>query len=146
MELKYAAPGEGMTYYVLGGDIVTIKADTRDTGGAYVVLETEVPAQGGPPRHVHRYEEESYYVLEGEFEFHVGERTEMARPGAFLIAPRNVPHHFRNVGLETGRLLVIVKPAGFERFIEEFARLPRDRAVDAELLQEIAQRYGVEFV
>ncbi|HVW02787.1 MAG TPA: cupin domain-containing protein [Planctomycetaceae bacterium] len=146
MELKYAAPGEGMTYYVLGGDIVTIKADTRDTEGAYVVLETEVPSQGGPPPHVHHCEEESYYVLEGEFEFHVGEQTETARPGAFLIAPRNVPHHFRNIGMNPGRLLVIVKPAGFERFIEEVARLPRDGAVDPGLLQEIAHRYGVEFV
>ncbi|TWU51701.1 cupin domain-containing protein [Rubripirellula reticaptiva] len=146
LERKFVLPGEGTRYDVLGGDQVTIKVTSRDTGGEMTVLETVVPAGAGPPRHVHTRESETFYVLEGDFEFEVdGERTN-ASAGAFLIAPPNLPHSFRNVSNKPGKLLVVVQPGGFEEFIEKFASLPTDQPPDMSKMAQMGAEHGVTFL
>jgi quercetin dioxygenase-like cupin family protein len=145
-DIKYMAPGEGPVFHVLGGDVVTVKAVSADTGGSVAVFETLVPSQGGPPPHVHHREDEAFYIVEGEFEFRVGDREVRAITGSFLWAPRDIPHRFRNVGPATGKLLIVVRPAGFERFIEEFSRLPPDVPPDPKAMRAVAQKHVLEFV
>ena len=54
-------PGEGMA---LPERRHLLKATKEDTGGAYSMLEVNVTG-GGPPQHIHKAEEEGFYVLEG---------------------------------------------------------------------------------
>lgn len=145
-EVQHVAAGEGRTFHVLGGDRVTIKAVSADTGGTYSLFETTVPPQGGPPPHVHHREDEAFYILEGEFEFHLGDRVILASTGSYLWAPRDVPHRFINLGPTPGKLLIMIRPAGFEAFIEEFSRLPPDGPPDFAAMTAIAQRHGLEFL
>ena len=100
----------------------------------------------GPPPHIHHREDESFFVLEGEFEFVVGGQARRAKPGDFLTGPKGVPHFFRNVGQTPGRLLIICRPAGFENFAREFAELPVDQPPDIPRMIEIGKRHGIEFV
>jgi quercetin dioxygenase-like cupin family protein len=139
-------PADCPTYRVLGGDVITIRATGETTGGAFTLLETTVPPGGGPPPHVHTREDESFYVVEGEFEFRTPGDTRRIGPGAFVFAPRNVPHAFRNVGAAPGKLIVFVQPAGFERFLAEFATLPPDAPPDFARMAAIAARHGLQFV
>ena len=118
------SPGEGRTVTVLGGDVITFKVTADETGGACSIFETITPPGGGPPPHVHQREDETFYVLAGEFHFQIGGASTIARAGTTLVAPRGVPHSFRNAGTVPGKLLVIISPGGFERFIEEFSQLP----------------------
>ena len=145
-DIKYLAPGEGTVFQVLGGDVVMVKAVSEDTGGSFSVFETLVPSQGGPPPHVHHREDEAFYVIEGQFEFRVGDRQIRATAGSYLWAPRDIPHRFRNVGETTGKLLIVIRPAGFERFIEAFSRLPPDAPPDWGRMSALAQEYGLEFL
>ena len=63
---KFVAADAGPTRRVLA-DIVTVKALAADTGGAYSLFECRTaPAQGTLP-HRQRYEEETFYVLEGTY-------------------------------------------------------------------------------
>ena len=50
-----------------------IKIAGADTGGQYGLLEIEVRPGEGSPWHVHPEEDEWFYVLEGQFTFHVGD-------------------------------------------------------------------------
>lgn len=143
---RYLPPGQGDTFKVLGGDVVTIKATGEQTGGAYTMIETVTPPDAGPPRHVHHREEETFYILEGSFVFHLGDRRIMAGQGSVLVAPKGVPHRFANVGSTPGRLLIIVRPAGFEHFIREFATLPPDQPPDLAKMKAIGDKYGLEFL
>jgi len=143
---KYVAAGSGETFTVLGGDEITIKAGGKDTAGAFTVVETTTPPQAGPPPHIHTREDETFYILDGEFEFHVGGTTIQAETGAFVMAPRNIPHRFQNVGETPGKLLIVCQPAGFENFVEEFATLPPDQPPDFEKMAALGQKYGIEFV
>ncbi len=81
----YSAPGEGESVWVVG-DLITLKLTSEDTGGAFSLFEGAIPPGGGPPPHVQHREDESFYVMEGQFEFLVGEDT--IPGGGGLVRPR----------------------------------------------------------
>jgi quercetin dioxygenase-like cupin family protein len=145
-DIKHVPAGAGPVFRVIGGDLVTVKAAAEDTGDSFTVFETTVPPQGGPPPHVHHREDESFYVLEGTLTFMVGDQTIHAGPGTFLWAPRDIPHGFRNTGATEAKMLIIIRPAGFERFIEELSRLPVDGPPDFAGMAALAGKYGLEFL
>jgi quercetin dioxygenase-like cupin family protein len=138
------------------GDHYTFLVTGEESGGAYFAMEALVPPGGGPPRHIHTREDETFYVLEGEIEFVLGEEAIVAGPGAFVSVPRGSVHCFRNSGTETSRLVLTFTPAGIEKWFEEiFERAPNDvtPADVPDNVDEVAARfvatsskYGIEFV
>src|SRR3954453_4257742 len=95
--VKHILPKEGKDLWV-AGELVTLKVVGADTDGAFVLLEEVTPSQGGPPPHIHHQEDEVFYVLEGELEFLVGDRTILATAGSAVYGPRDILHAFKNVG------------------------------------------------
>ncbi len=142
--------GEGKKVWMVGTDLVTFKATGASTGGAYALFDSLVLPGGGPPPHIHHREAESFYVLEGEFEFLAGERWIKAAPGSFVHVPKGSLHTLKNAGESVGRLLTLVVPAGLDRFFEEAGEPGTDISSppglpDVEKLLETAARYGIEF-
>jgi quercetin dioxygenase-like cupin family protein len=137
-------PGGGKAIHVLGNPW-TIKAGVEDTGGSLAVMEGTFRPRSGGPAHVHRQHEETFYVLEGEFLFQLGTQSVKATAGTFVFVPRDVPHAFENVGNQSGRIVGIMTPGGYEKFFEELAQLapfPPDRTK----FQEIFEKYDQETV
>jgi quercetin dioxygenase-like cupin family protein len=138
------------------GDHYTFLVTGDESGGAYFTMEALVPPGGGPPPHIHSREDETYYLLEGEIEFLLGEETIVAGPGDFVSVPRGNVHRFQNTGTDTARLVLTFTPAGIERWFEEtLERAPNDvREEDVpDNVEEVAaryvataSRYGIEFV
>ena len=116
-------PGSGKAVGVLGGRS-TFKVLSEQTGGAYALLEQQVPLGQGLPLHVHRHETETFYVLEGLFEITLGDRTVEAHPGALAVGPRDITHLFRNVGPTPSKLLLTVIPGRFSNYFLEVDGLP----------------------
>src|SRR5262249_21087683 len=116
----FHAPGTGKTYSAVGDKYVVL-ATGEQTGGAYCLSEAVVPPGGGPPPHYHTREEESFYVLEGEITFTVDGKTTVGKAGTFVQIPRGVPHAFKNASTVPARMLIMCVPAGFEKFMAEFA-------------------------
>jgi mannose-6-phosphate isomerase-like protein (cupin superfamily) len=75
----------------------------------------------GPGReleaHVHQEEDDSFYILEGELTFVLGEDEVVATPGTFVLVPPGVEHGFRNDGAVPVRMINVHAPAGFDRRI-----------------------------
>ena len=88
-------PGEGVP-----GRGPDVKASGRSTGGSLTVIEVTI--DGGPPRHTHSREDESFYVLTGTLDVACGQDRFRAGPGSFVFLPRNLPHGFRSVGGSDG--------------------------------------------
>ena len=95
------------------GMLATIKASHETTGGRVAVIEHRGPQGAGSPLHVHRNEDEWFYVIEGELTFWVGGRVIEAPAGSFVYGPRGVPHTFL-VASPEARFLLVTEPAGFE--------------------------------
>lgn len=99
------------------GGLYRMKARAAGTGGALGMVEASLYRGFGPPLHVHRREDESFYVIEGEVRFRQGEEEFVASPGSFVWGQRGVPHTFK-VESERARMLILVTPGGFERMFE----------------------------
>jgi mannose-6-phosphate isomerase-like protein (cupin superfamily) len=59
----------------------------------------------GVDLHTHPDHTDSFYVLQGEAEFSIGDTTLRTGPGGFVASPPGTVHGFRNVG--EGELVVL---------------------------------------
>ncbi len=151
--VTHVPPGEGRSLWVLG-ELVTHKTARDQTGGAYSLFEVTTQPGEGPPPHVHHREDESFYVLEGEYEFFSGEGIIQVGAGSLLCVPRGALHAHKNVGEGVGRLLATQTPGGlYERFFEEVGEEVDghdggppafDDQPDARTVMEVAAAHGIE--
>ena len=149
----HRAAGTGAMY--LGpGDLYRFLVTGAETGGAYFAMEAIVAPGGGPPPHIHRHEDETFYIVEGECGLLLGEEWITAGVGDFVHVPRGTVHRFQNQGTETMRMIVTFTPAGIEKFFEETLERTLDPTahirdnVDAVAARyaAAAPRHGIEFV
>lgn len=150
-QIIHLEPGAGPAVSAVG-DVYRFLASGDQTSGRYALVEARVLPGGGPPPHLHRREEEAFFVLEGEIAFYLGEKRILGKPGTFLQIPRDQPHRFQNESQAPGRMLVLTTPAGFDAFMREFAHpLPSFDAppvpvtpADIAKLLAVAPKYGIE--
>jgi len=119
-------PGEG------GG----VKADRHELA----LLEITFDPGSGVDPHFHKVHSDSFYVLDGEMEFHVGEEVLHGTPGAYVLAPPNVVHWFRNVSDAPVRMLNLHTPGGFVQYRRELREL-RDQGIEPD--REFFERHDV---
>ena len=121
------AAGEGKRLGWFDSSII-LKA----TGPQVGVLEMVLKPGEEPPLHVHKYEDEWFWVLEGDMSFHVGGETYKGGAGAFVSFPRGIPHTF-SVESPSAHFLVMNTPGGFERMFERNPQTPEEatRALNA---------------
>ncbi|ODT16781.1 MAG: cupin [Kaistia sp. SCN 65-12] len=125
--------GQPMVFLVTG-------KHTRHTS----MFDWTIPAGFATGRHVHRVQEETFYLLEGECEWHVGERVIRATPGTYLFIPPGMPHNITNVSGRPARVLMTVSPPGHERYFEELARIAAQGAPDPDTLADLRNRYDTD--
>jgi quercetin dioxygenase-like cupin family protein len=126
------------------GDLITPVITGRETAGNLVILEAVTQPKEGPPRHVHHWEDEAFYVVEGKYLFEYGNRRTEGGPGTHVFIPRDIPHCFQNIGDQAGKMLLICQPAGLELFFEELSRVqgPPEPA----RVVPIFQKWGLELL
>jgi quercetin dioxygenase-like cupin family protein len=105
----FLGPGEGEPFPGKGRELVS-----KWEGGEFEVVEFDNCEPGfGPEPHVHDDHTDSFFVLEGEVEFTIGDETVRAGPGTFVAAPPGVRHGFKIPGPGGARFLNIHAPGGF---------------------------------
>ena len=139
-------PHDGGQQVNILGTAMLIRVHGRDTGGSVAVVETHDVTGGGPPPHIHHREDETFQILEGDYEFSVGGKTILAKPGTTLFAPRDVAHAYRYVGQAPGRLMCVITPSGFEGFFEEIGAMTPQQQQGLPRVIEIGNRYGLEIL
>jgi mannose-6-phosphate isomerase-like protein (cupin superfamily) len=146
--LKHIAvpAGAGRSIEVLPGETVTFKAVSTDTDGAYTLIEVIDQPQAGPPLHLHRREDESFYILEGTFAFQIGDRALTATAGWFMTAPKGVPHSYKNIGTTPAKMLSLFVPAGIENFFEDLSKLTAAGTLDIDSIVAVSAKQGIEVV
>ena len=126
--------GHPMAFLVTG-------QDTKHTS----MFDWMIPAGFATGLHVHRVQEETFYVLEGECAWHVGEEVVHATAGTFLFIPPGVPHNITNVSDKPARVLMTVSPPGHEHYFEELAKLVSSGSrPSAEAVSALRGRYDTD--
>jgi len=156
-QVKYVPAGTGPMYCGPGDRVTFLVTGAESSGGCFIV-EGMVPPGGGPPPHIHQFEDESFYLLEGTATFQAGGQTIHAKPGDFIHIPHGTVHSLRNDGEAPARALVVISPArpttGMQQFFEEAFHPVTDRSASPPLITEemvgrmtaAGARNGIEFV
>jgi len=139
-------PNDGGKRVSILGIPMRIRIHGRDTGGVLSVVESHDVPDGGPPAHIHHREDETFQILEGEYEWTVGGKTFIAQKGTTIFAPRGIPHTYRYLGKTPGRLMCLITPAGFEGFFEEIGALSPQQQQDIPRVIELGKKYELEIL
>lgn len=134
-------PGGGESLRFLDGSELIIKDDGDIATGAAAHYEYIArPAAKGSPQHIHQGHDETFYVVEGEFEFSLGTATIAAKPGTFILVKRGQPHGFRISGKGQGRIVGTFAPR-FAQYFRELAQI-LERTGMAPCPEDWAKLYG----
>ncbi|EEK80286.1 cupin domain-containing protein [Bacillus cereus] len=143
-EAFHSTPSNQNTYHFLS-EKVTVLVSGEQTNGEYAIAHVIEPPKLGPPLHIHKDEDEAFYILKGQFTFFVGDQIIEVSAGDYVFAPRGIPHRFVS-GSEQSEFIVTATPAGFDRFVKQLgtlvsknAPLPEVKPTSLEELQKLVK-------
>jgi len=131
---------EGLAH-TLGFSRILFKVLSSETAGGLFVIEHEHLTKGGPPLHLHLYQDEWFYILEGAVDFQIGDKRFRLGPGDSAFGPRGIPHAFSLLGDSPGRMLIAFTPAGkMEQFFRAVA-IPNGPGMTPEIFASHQMKY-----
>lgn len=106
-------PGPDRVLRMPTGETITVLVSGRDgDGGVFEIDALLPPGLSGPPRHRHRFEAETFTVVEGRLRVVVGTDTVVLSAGESATVPPTVTHAFANPFDEPARIRMRETPAG----------------------------------
>lgn len=128
----------------VAGNTITVKIGGEQTGNSYSVFELSVPPGVGAGLHIDKDWDEWWHVIEGTFAFTLnGERIELGA-GGFAHGPKGIPHSFKNVGEATGKLVMVTRPSGLEKFFKTVHNASLRGTPDKETFRNIMRSHHIE--
>ena len=159
----YALPEDGGltdVWFPATAGRYTVKLGAEQTDGRLMQVLCWEPRGAAPPLHAHSDADETWYVLDGEITFFLGDSRIEAGPGTYVFGPQGVPHTFL-VTSESARFLTSFATAGTQgpagAGLEGFCRevgipvragepAPRPEPPDPERFARLAAQYGIEIL
>ena len=141
------APDGGEQLRFLGASRMRLKLGPAANADLAVFEYVSEPGVTGPPQHLHHGHDETFYVVDGTYQFTIGKDVHILRPGAFLYVPRGTPHTFYNAGDTSGRIVGTFNPSRFADYFRELAAIieATDKAPEHEAWVELYSRYDTTF-
>lgn len=141
-----------------GGLGVHWKIEGPDTGDRFAVVHHPIaPRALAAPLHRHHNEDEYSYVLEGTLGALLGDEVLEAKPGTWVLKPREQWHTFWNAGDTPCHIIEVISPAGFAAYfrevaaawgdVEAFVRINKKYSLDMdfESVPGLCERFGLTF-
>jgi quercetin dioxygenase-like cupin family protein len=136
----FSAPGDGDSV-TFRGTTVTFKIRGDEAATASWVEFAAAPGFD-TGMHVHHNLEETYYVLDGEFELCAGDELRSGGPGTVMLVPPGVPHRFANRTDVMAKVLLLMSPPAHDRYFVELAEiLAAAGAPDSEAIAALRSKY-----
>jgi mannose-6-phosphate isomerase-like protein (cupin superfamily) len=122
---------------VLGsGESGFVVAEWQDSGGGFD------PPRWIAPLHLHRSDDEAWYVLEGVLCVRRGDEDVEVRPGCAVMVPRGTPHTYWNPSKERTRYLLIMTSRTHQLIQAIHATSERTPAI----MQAVFERFDSELL
>ena len=117
------------------------------TGGRFDFMVGSIGYLQGLPLHVHREQDDTFFVLEGTLTVQVGDKLYELGPGDFASVPPGIPHTFDNTKMDQLPVKVcnLMTPGGLDAQFRDLAAIG-DAARDSPEVLEVRQKHGVAIV
>ncbi|MBA3233881.1 MAG: cupin domain-containing protein [Propionibacteriales bacterium] len=112
----------------------------------YAIVEAVHPS--GEPRirdHIHARHDETFMVIEGEYEVRLDDKIVTAGAGDYVFVPRGTAHTYRNAGAQPARVVNIISPADGVDLLAELGALA-SAALEPTALAELHRRHSATVV
>lgn len=127
-------------------DTMLIKMSAATTGGQYSLVE-DIMKPGfanGSGAHIHHWHTETFYVIDGEADFLVGDKWVNLTKGDYVFIPPGTPHA---VASDTGaHTLMIYTPGGFEENYARSRTIPKEERSDPQVQARLSLMMDLERV
>ena len=123
---------------VTPGERFSIRVSSKETNGAYSMLEVVAEHRNGTPMHIHQNEDEHFIILEGSAYFAYGDKTVDAPAGAKVTVGKGILHAWCNLSKSPLRMLVLFTPGGIDELFRTIAK--RGVINEATLLDKFGTR------
>jgi len=132
-------PGDGEVIPPFGP---VIKAASELSGGAFTVIEALLmPGESGPPMHLHRSHDESFYVIDGIATLLSADAEHDLGVGGYAFVPRGTPHTITNRSEDDAVRYLAIASGGLECLAAELREADDDDATRA-----VLERYETELL
>ena len=125
---------------------VTHKLVSQHTLGAYYLFEAEFDPESGNRFHVHTYEDEVVFILQGAAQIRLSDASLEAGEGVIAHLPKGIPHALYNPLKTPLRILALAIPGGMERFFDELEAALQDGSLDDAKHRAISRKYGIKWL
>ncbi len=129
------------SHYVLGETLRPML--TNAMGSSIEIFDTTGRLGGGPPPHIHQWEE-AYYVLSGEMDIHIDGATTRLGVGGIAHVPAGVPHGYTT--LDETRFLTIVTRGNAAKFFKQAATEIEMNPPDIAGVLRVGEQNGITFL
>lgn len=127
------------------GEASRTRLSSQATGGRVAVLDYRAPQGFGPPRHLHRQDDETFLVFSGTLVVWTQNGNWTAGPGDVVFLPKGQAHTWRSFGSDDVHLHVTVAPGEFELFFQEIVAQGL-RAENIAELTAVADHAGMDIL
>jgi quercetin dioxygenase-like cupin family protein len=126
MTIRLNPPGAGEAFPA-GPVTFRILEDGHGVDGRFGVAECQLPpGWGGPPQHIHREHDETFYILSGTVSFTSATDVMIAGAGSLVTAPIGDPHTCANAAADLpASLLCTVTPERYLGYFRDLQDLTR---------------------
>jgi quercetin dioxygenase-like cupin family protein len=100
------------------GSLLTVLVDGGETHNQFALMEYRAKPGNEPPPHLHEFEDETLYILEGKIEAYQGDEVVTLEPGDCLFAPKGTPHAWYILTPQF-RMLIMVQPAHSDQYFKQ---------------------------
>ena len=125
---------------------IRVLEDGTNTEHRLGIVEVTIPPHlNGPPQHLHRSHDETFYVVSGHPTFTSGTEIIHATPGMLVTAPPGTPHTFANPTAQPVVMLCTVTPDLYIGYFRELAAQPPG-PLDPQVVARIMSSYDTEVI
>jgi quercetin dioxygenase-like cupin family protein len=123
------------------GEHVTVLASGEATE-SYEVFLQRGPEGSGPPPHSHPWDE-SFFVIDGQVDFGIGDESTTASPGTLVHLPAGTMHWFR-FGRGGAEMISMTSRLGASKMFTDLSREVAPVNPDLAKFTEVGARHGLK--
>ncbi len=116
-------------------------------GGRFDFMVGNIDYLDGPPLHVHREQDDTFFILDGVLAIQVGDDVFDLGPGDFATVPPGVPHTFGNVRKDQPPVKVcnLMTPGGLDAQFRDISMMG-EAAHDPTKVAQLREKHGITVV